>query len=50
MPNPDLCTEEAIAGPVHAFYARVRDDGLPDPVFDRHVHDRDIRLVLPEAA
>lgn len=44
MPTPDLCTEEEITALVHAFYARVRDDGLLGPIFDRHVHDWDSHL------
>lgn len=39
MPSPDLCTEEEVTELVYTFYARVRQDALLGPVFDRHVAD-----------
>ncbi|MGC4027542.1 MAG: group III truncated hemoglobin [Steroidobacteraceae bacterium] len=39
-----LCTEEEITALVHQFYARVREDALLGPIFDRHVDDWDIHL------
>lgn len=39
MPTPDLCTEADVADLVDAFYARVRDDAVLGPVFERHVAD-----------
>jgi hemoglobin len=44
MPSPDLCTEEEITRLVYDFYARVRDDAVLGPIFDRHVHDWDVHL------
>jgi hemoglobin len=44
MPSPALCTEEEVSHLVHAFYRRVRDDALLDPIFDRHVKDWDTHL------
>ena len=39
MPTPDLCTEAEVSHLVHSFYARVRDDAMLGPVFERHVAD-----------
>lgn len=39
-----LCTEEEVAGLVHAFYARVRQDDQLGPIFDSHVTDWDRHL------
>ena len=39
-----LCTEAEIAGLVHAFYARVRQDDLLGPIFNAHVDDWDRHL------
>jgi hemoglobin len=39
MPTPDLCTEAEVADLVDAFYARVREDALLGPFFERHVAD-----------
>lgn len=39
MPGPDLCTEEDVVRLVHAFYARVREDGRLGPVFEANVDD-----------
>jgi hemoglobin len=39
MPTPDLCTEAEVAELVDSFYARVRDDAILGPVFERHVAD-----------
>jgi hemoglobin len=44
MPSPDLCTEAEVAELVNAFYARVRDDALLGPVFERQVADWDVHL------
>jgi truncated hemoglobin YjbI len=44
MPTPDLCTEAEVAQLVDSFYARVRDDALLGPVFERHVADWDRHL------
>ncbi|MDB5898520.1 MAG: preprotein translocase subunit TatC [Ramlibacter sp.] len=35
----ELCTEDEVAGLVHAFYARVRRDDLLAPIFNAHVDD-----------
>src|SRR5665213_183025 len=39
MPTPDLCTEAEVAELIDSFYARVRDDAILGPVFQRHVAD-----------
>ena len=39
MPASDLCTEAEVAALVDAFYARVREDAILGPVFQRHVAD-----------
>jgi hemoglobin len=39
VPTPDLCTDAEVAHLVDAFYARVRDDALLGPVFERQVAD-----------
>jgi len=39
MPAPDLCTDAEVAALVDAFYARVREDAILGPVFQRHVAD-----------
>jgi hemoglobin len=44
MPSPDLCSEAEVAELVRAFYARVRDDAVLGPVFERHVADWDVHL------
>ena len=44
MASPDLCTDEEIAGMVHAFYARVRRDDMLGPIFNTHVEDWDHHL------
>jgi hemoglobin len=44
MPSPDLCTEDEVHQLVHAFYARVREDAVLGPIFERHVHDWDTHL------
>ena len=44
MPTPDLCTDDEISHLVHAFYAKVRDDAMLGPVFERHVADWDHHL------
>lgn len=44
--SPDqLCTEEDISALVHAFYARVRQDGVLAPIFEAHIDDWDHHLV-----
>jgi hemoglobin len=40
----ELCTEEEVARMVHAFYARVRQDGQLGPIFEAHVGDWDHHL------
>jgi hemoglobin len=35
----ELCTEDEVAGLVHAFYAQVRRDDLLGPIFNAHVDD-----------
>jgi len=39
MPLPQLCTEAEVAELVATFYAKVRDDAILGPVFERHVAD-----------
>ncbi len=39
MPSPELCSEAEVAELVTAFYAKVRDDAILGPVFERHVAD-----------
>jgi hemoglobin len=39
-----LCTEEEVAGLVHAFYARVRQDEQLGPIFEAHVGDWESHL------
>ena len=41
MPTPELCTEDEVSQLVHTFYAKVRDDAILGPVFERHVADWD---------
>lgn len=43
MTSP-LCTEEEISALVHAFYARVRQDGVLGPIFEAHISDWDHHL------
>lgn len=44
MPDPELCTEEEVAGLVHAFYAKVRKDPVLAPIFESHVADWELHL------
>ena len=44
MPTPDLCTEEEVHRLVHGFYARIREDEVLGPIFDRHIRDWDPHL------
>ena len=44
MATADLCTEEEVTRLVHGFYARVREDDLLGPIFNRHVADWDQHL------
>jgi hemoglobin len=44
MPTADLCTEDEIAGLVHSFYAKARDDARLGPIFEAHVEDWDHHL------
>ena len=44
MPTADLCTEDEISQLVHTFYARVRDDQVLGPIFERHVMNWDKHL------
>ena len=39
MSSPELCTEAEAAELVTTFYARVRDDAVLGPIFERHVAD-----------
>jgi hemoglobin len=39
MPTPDLCTQDEVSKLVHGFYARVREDPVLGPYFDRQVAD-----------
>ncbi len=39
MSPPELCTEAEAAELVTTFYARVRDDAVLGPIFERHVAD-----------
>ena len=39
MPLPELCTEAEVAELITTFYAKVRDDAILGPVFERHVAD-----------
>lgn len=39
MPSPELCSEQEIEQLVHGFYAKVRDDALLGPIFDRRISD-----------
>lgn len=39
MSFPELCTEAEVAELVTTFYAKVRDDAILGPVFERHVSD-----------
>jgi hemoglobin len=45
MPDAELCSEEDIRQLVTSFYARVRNDELLGPIFERHVADWDEHLV-----
>lgn len=44
MSASPLCTEEEVAGLVHAFYDRVRQDDQLAPIFQAHVGDWDRHL------
>lgn len=44
MPAMDLCTDEEIAGMVHAFYAEVRRDAQLGPIFNAHIDNWDRHL------
>lgn len=39
-----MCTEAEVAGLVHAFYARIRQDEVLGPIFERHIDDWDGHL------
>ena len=39
MITPDLCTQDEVSKLVHGFYARVREDPVLGPYFDRQVAD-----------
>lgn len=39
MPSPELCSEAEVAELVTTFYAKVRDDAVLGPIFERHVAD-----------
>ena len=43
-PGAELCTEEEVAGLVHAFYARIRRDEVLGPIFEAHINDWDHHL------
>ena len=36
MPSPELCSEAEAAELVTTFYAKVRDDAILGPVFERN--------------
>ena len=44
MAATDICSEEEVTQLVHQFYARVRQDDLLGPIFNRHVADWDVHL------
>ena len=44
MPSPELCTEAEVAELVTTFYARVRDDPVLGPIFERHVADWSVHM------
>ena len=44
MPSPELCTEAEVAELVDTFYAKVRDDVVLGPIFERHVADWDLHM------
>lgn len=39
-----VCSEEEVIALVHRFYARVRQDALLGPIFERHIRDWDAHL------
>ncbi|MEP7118291.1 MAG: group III truncated hemoglobin [Acidobacteriota bacterium] len=44
MPSPELCTEAEVAELVSTFYAKVRDDAILGPIFERHVADWNLHM------
>ena len=44
MPSPELCTEAEVAELVTTFYAKVRDDAILGPIFERHVADWGVHM------
>ena len=39
-----VCSEDEVIALVHRFYARVRQDALLGPIFERHIRDWDAHL------
>ncbi|MFT4248733.1 MAG: group III truncated hemoglobin [Pseudomonas sp.] len=44
MSTESCCSEEEVVRLVHTFYARVRQDPILGPIFERHVEDWDHHL------
>ncbi|MEO8924335.1 MAG: group III truncated hemoglobin [Caldimonas sp.] len=44
MPSPELCTEAEVAELITTFYAKVRDDAILGPIFERHVADWNLHM------
>lgn len=45
-PTAATCGEDDIVTLVHGFYAKVREDAMLGPIFERHVNDWDAHLAL----
>ena len=43
-PSPELCTEAEVAELVTTLYAKVRDDAILGPIFERHVADWNVHM------
>lgn len=44
MSSTELCTEAEVADLVTGFYAKVRDDAILGPIFERHVDDWGVHM------
>ncbi len=44
MPSPELCAETEVAELVTSFYAKVRDDAVLGPIFERHIADWNLHM------
>ena len=44
MPSPELFAEAEVAELVTSFYAKVRDDAVLGPIFERHIADWNLRM------